>query len=151
MWDRKLSRPERRKQATTLWPLPQQFLAQHISKGKGNKSKNELLWPNQDKNFCTAKEIINKTKRHLTEWEKIFANDISDEGLVSKLYKELTKLNTWKTNNPVEKWAEDMSRQLSQRHLDGQQTHEKVLNVTHHKGTTNQNHIEMPPHTGQSG
>ena len=36
------------------------------------------------KSFCTAKEIVNKTKRQLTEWEKIFANDISDKELVSK-------------------------------------------------------------------
>ena len=48
------------------------------------------------KSFCTAKETINKTKRQLMEWEKIFANDISDKGLVSKIYKELTKLNTRK-------------------------------------------------------
>ena len=40
--------------------------------------------------FCTVKETINKTKRQPTEWEKIFANDISDKGLVSKIYKELT-------------------------------------------------------------
>ena len=46
------------------------------------------------KSFCTAKETIDKTKRQLTEWEKIFANDISDKGLVSKIYKELTKLHT---------------------------------------------------------
>ena len=39
------------------------------------------------KSFCTAKEI-NKTKRKPTEWEKIFANDISDKWLVSKIYKE---------------------------------------------------------------
>ena len=36
------------------------------------------------KSFCTAKETVNKTKRQPTEWEKIFANDISDKGLVSK-------------------------------------------------------------------
>ena len=52
------------------------------------------------KSFCTAKETINKTKRQPTEWEKRFANDISDNGLVSKIYKELTKLHTRK-NNPV--------------------------------------------------
>ena len=46
--------------------------------------------------FCTAKETINKTKRQTMEWEKIFANDVSDKGLVSRFYKELTKLNTWK-------------------------------------------------------
>ena len=44
--------------------------------------------------FCTAMKTISKTKRQLTEWEKIFANDISDKGLVSNIYKELIKLNT---------------------------------------------------------
>ena len=48
------------------------------------------------KSFCTAKETVNKTKRRPTEWEKIFASDISDKGLVSKIYKELTKLHTQK-------------------------------------------------------
>ena len=48
------------------------------------------------KSFCTTKETINKTKRQLMEWEKIFANDISDKGLVSKTYKELTKLTAEK-------------------------------------------------------
>ena len=73
-----------------LYSQPQQFLARHISKGKGIKSKNELLGSHQNKSFYTAKETINKTKRQPTEWEKIFANDISDKGPVSKIYKELT-------------------------------------------------------------
>ena len=53
------------------------------------------------KSFCIVKERINKTKRQPTEWEKIFANDISDKRLVSKIYEELVKLNTQKTNNPI--------------------------------------------------
>ena len=53
------------------------------------------------KSFCTAKETITKLKGNQQEWEKIFANDISDKGLVSKIYKEFIKLNTEKTNNPV--------------------------------------------------
>ena len=43
-----------------------------------------------------AKEIINKIKRQLTEWENIFT-DTSDKGLIPKIYKELTKLNTKQT------------------------------------------------------
>ena len=47
------------------------------------------------------------------QWEKIFANDISDKGLAPKIYKELIKLNTQRTNNPVKEWAKDMNRQFS--------------------------------------
>ena len=39
------------------------------------------------KSFCTAKEIINKMKRQPTEWEKIFANDAANKGLISKIRK----------------------------------------------------------------
>ena len=46
------------------------------------------------KSFCKAMETVDKTKRQPTEWEKIFTNDITDKGLVSKIYKELLKLNT---------------------------------------------------------
>ena len=48
------------------------------------------------KHFCMAKYTINRTKRHPTVWENIFLNDISDKGLTSKIYKELTCLNTQK-------------------------------------------------------
>ena len=49
--------------------------------------------------FCTAKETINKTKRQPSEREKIFANEATDKGLISQIYKQLTQLNIKKTKN----------------------------------------------------
>ena len=70
------------------------------------------------RSFCTAKDTVNRTKRQPTEWEKIFSNDVSDKGLVSKIYKELIKLNSKETNNPVMKWAKYPNRNLTEEDID---------------------------------
>ena len=66
------------------------------------------------KNLCTAKETINKMKRQPTDWEKIFANDVTDKGLVSKIYKQLITFNSITTRNPLKKWVEDLNRHFSE-------------------------------------
>ena len=53
------------------------------------------------KSFYTAKETISKVKRQPSEWEKIIANETTDKGLISKIYKQLIHLNARKTNNPI--------------------------------------------------
>ena len=55
------------------------------------------------KSFCTAKETINKMKRQPTEWEKIFANEVPNKGLTSKIYKQLVQLYIKTTYNPIKK------------------------------------------------
>ena len=57
------------------------------------------------KSFCTAKKIINKGERQPSEWEKIIANEKTDKGLISNIYKQPMQLNARKTNNPIKKWA----------------------------------------------
>ena len=52
------------------------------------------------KSFCKAKETTNKMKRQLSEWEKIFANESTDKGLISKIYKQLMQLNIQKRTQP---------------------------------------------------
>ena len=73
------------------------------------------------KSFCTAKETISKVKRQPSEWEKIIANETTDKGLISKICKQLIKLNTIKTNNPIKKWEKKKPKQtfLQRRHTDG--------------------------------
>ena len=63
------------------------------------------------KSFCKAKKIVNKTKLQLTEWERIFTNFTSDRGLISKIYKELKKLDINRVNNPIIKQSTETSQQ----------------------------------------
>jgi hypothetical protein len=55
------------------------------------------------KSFCTTKEMVFKWKRPPTEWEKIFFSYTSDEGLITRIYMELKKLNSPKINEPIRK------------------------------------------------
>ena len=59
--------------------------------------------------FCTAKETINNMKRQPMNWEKIFASDATDRGLISKICKQLMNIKE-KPNNSIKKWAEDINR-----------------------------------------
>ena len=62
------------------------------------------------KRFCTMKETISKVKRQPSEWEKIIENEATDKELISKMYKQLMRLNTRKINDSIKKWAKELNR-----------------------------------------
>ena len=64
------------------------------------------------KSFCTAKKTVSKMKRQPSEWEKR-ANETTEKGLISKIYKQLIQLNTKKANNPIKKWEKDLNKHFS--------------------------------------
>ena len=100
---------------------------------KKRKAKINKWDPIKLKIFYTSKETINKTKRHPTEWEKIFTNDMTCKGLISKIYKEFIQIF------------------LQRGHVNGEQASEKMLNITNHHENANQNHKEISLHTYQNG
>ena len=77
------------------------------------------------KSLCTAKGTIRKVKRQPSEWEKKIANETTDTGLISKIYKKRIQLNTRKTNNPIKKWGKEQNRHFSKEDIQMANKHMK--------------------------
>jgi hypothetical protein len=90
--------------------------------------------------------MVSKLKRPPTEWEKMFASYTSDKGLIIRIQRELNKLKFPRINEPVKKWATELNRTFFKRNSNGQNTHEKMLTHSVHKGNANQSHTKISPH-----
>ena len=82
------------------------------------------------KGFFTAKETISKVKRQPSQWEKIRANETTDKGLISKIYKQLIQLKARKTNNTIKKWEKDLNSHFSKEDIQVAKKHMKRCSIS---------------------
>ena len=104
------------------------------------------------KSFCTAKETLSKVKRQPPEWGEIIANETTDKGSISKIYKQLIQLITRRTKNQITKWVKDLNRHFSKEDIQMANKHLKrwsTLLII--RENANQNYNEISPHTSQNG
>ena len=78
-----------------------------------------------------VQETISKVKRQPSEWEKIMANETTDKGFISKIYKQLIQLKVRKTNNPIKQWEKDLNRHFSKEDIQMANKHTHK-NAQHH-------------------
>jgi hypothetical protein len=68
-----------------------------------------------------------------------------DKGLITRIYRELKKLNSLKINDPIKNWATELNRTFSKEEVQMAKKH--MLTIPGHKGNANKNHIKIPPHS----
>ena len=82
-------------------------------------------------------------KRQATEWEKVSANKVTDNGLISKIHKPLMQLNNKNTNNPIKTWVQDLNRHFQKEDIEIVKNHNKNTPHSNYQRNANQNNNKL--------
>lgn len=93
-------------------------------KTQATKEKRDKLGYIKIKCLCMSKDTVIRVKRQPMVWEEIFANYMSDRGLISRIYKEFLQLNS------KNKWAEDLNKHFSKEHIEMAKKHIKIRSTS---------------------
>ena len=78
------------------------------------KTENQQMGPDKiAKHNCKAQDTVNKTKSPPIDWKKIFTYPKSDRELISNIYEELKKMDSKKSNNPIQKWGAELNKEFT--------------------------------------
>ena len=108
--------PRREHRQNILWCQPYKWFLRSVSQGNRNKSKNKPMRPNQTDKLLHCIGKHKKKKRQLTEWEKIFSNDATYEGLICKytnnIYNSTAKKSTTRWKNEQDTWIDIFPKRI---------------------------------------
>jgi hypothetical protein len=99
------------------------------------------------KSFCIAKEMVIRLKKQSTEWDKTFLSSTSDKGLITRLYREINKLNSQGINGSMKKWANWIEFFQRKKKKWPKIPQKEVLNIPGHERNANWNYIKILLHS----
>ena len=107
------------------------------------------MGPNQTYKLLYSKGNHKQNKETINRLGEIFANDVTDKRLISKIHKQLIQLNNKKQTTQLKMGRRPKQTFLQRRHTDEQEAHGKILIITNYQRNANQNYNEVPLPPGE--